>query len=148
MPEQYTIPVVSLRIVREREISLSSVQIKSPDDAYQAFKDQIADADRECFVALMLDTKNNVTAYHVISIGTINSSSAMPREVFKAAILSNAASLILAHNHPSGKPQPSPEDQHAAGILKEAGKLLDIPIMDMLVIGDDKFYSFKEHSIL
>jgi DNA repair protein RadC len=85
----------------------------------------------------MLDVKNQVIGIHTVSIGNLNSAIVSPREVFKAAILANAASIILGHNHPSGDTTPSPEDIQVTQVLFQAGKLLDIDVLDHVIIGED-----------
>ncbi len=92
---------------------------------------------------MTLNTKNNITGINVVSIGSLNSSLVHPREVFKAAILGNAAAIILAHNHPSGDPSPSPEDLEITRRLVEAGKILGIEVLDHVIIGD-RWESLKE----
>jgi DNA repair protein RadC len=91
-----------------------------------------------------LDTKNRLACLSQISLGTLNSSYVQPREVLKVAILANAASLILVHNHPSGDPTPSREDFDVTRRIGEAAKLLGLSLLDHLVIGEGRFYSFKD----
>jgi DNA repair protein RadC len=93
--------------------------------------------DREHFVTLMLDVKNQVIGIHTVSIGNLNSAIVSPREVFKAAILANAASIILGHNHPSGDTTPSPEDIQVTEVLHHAGTLLHIDVLDHVIIGEE-----------
>ena len=89
----------------------------------------------------MLDVKNRVIGIHTVSIGTLNASLVSAREVFKAAILCNAASIILAHNHPSGDLTPSPEDIQVTDVLRKAGKLLDIEVLDHVIVGEEGSHS-------
>jgi len=91
-----------------------------------------------------LDSQNQVVGYHICTIGTVNESIVHPREVFKAAILSNATAIILVHNHPSGSLNPSREDEHTCERLKEAGKIMGIGILDFLIIAGKGYCSFKE----
>jgi DNA repair protein RadC len=93
---------------------------------------------------LLLDIKNKVIGINTVSIGNLNSSIVHPREVFKPAILSNAASILLAHNHPSGDPEPSREDVAITTRLVEAGKILGIDVIDHLILGDGCYHSLKE----
>lgn len=118
--------------------------IRSPEDAAALVMEDMRYLDREHFVALLLNVKNQVIARELISIGTLNTSSVHPRELFKPAIRRSAASVILVHNHPSGDPEPSREDLEVTGRLVEAGKILGIEILDHLIIGDNKFISLKE----
>jgi len=93
---------------------------------------------------LHLDSKNRVIKDEVISIGTLNASIIHPREVFKSAIRESANSVILVHNHPSGDPEPSKEDEEITEKLFEAGDLFSIKVLDHVIIGNDRFFSFKE----
>ena len=97
---------------------------------------------------LLLNTKNHVLAMPVISVGTLSASIVHPREVFQAAISHAAASMILVHNHPSGDPTPSPEDIAVTRRMAEAGKVMDIPVLDHIILGDDKFISLKEKGMI
>jgi DNA repair protein RadC len=108
----------------------------------------LADIDREAFVALCVSTRNDLVGYNVVSVGSLNSSIIHPREVFKAAVLLNAASLIIAHNHPSGDPQPSREDREITRVLAEAGSVLDIPLHDHVIVGETSYFSFKDAGLL
>lgn len=141
--------VVSIQLVKERSLAYGSKQINSPQDAALIAGDFIAGSDREHFVVMCLDTKNNVNALNTVSVGTLNSSLVHPREVFKAAILANSNAIILTHNHPSGDPSPSREDLEVTKRLVEAGKIMGIEVIDHVVVGEDgKYMSFKERGIL
>ena len=96
--------------------------------------------DRERLIRVDLDAKNQVVGEEVVSIGTIAATLVSPREVFKGAILNNAASILVVHNHPSGCPEPSDEDKRVNKVLREAGKLLGIPVVDFLIIGEGGRY--------
>lgn len=121
--------------------------ISGPADVYELLRAKMAHLDRERFVVVLLNTKNAVLSTHTVSIGTLSSSLVHPREVFKPAIQAGAASLVLVHNHPSGKTEPSREDREVTRRLVEAGETLGIEVLDHVVIGD--FYlSFKEHGLL
>jgi DNA repair protein RadC len=110
----------------------------------------LADVDREHFVVIMLDQKNKVIGINTVSIGSLTASIVHPREVWKAPILSNAAAIILAHNHPSGQPQPSQEDRVLTVRLVAAGKLLGISVVDHVIIGDgtSSYFSFADENLL
>ncbi|MGG3162893.1 JAB domain-containing protein [Geobacillus stearothermophilus] len=97
------INIVSLKLVRESSVLYKERQIKSPEDAYKLLNPFLVEADREKFVVVCLDTKNQPTAINVCHVGSLNASIVHPREVMKAAILSNSAFIIVAHNHPSGQ---------------------------------------------
>ncbi len=122
--------------------------IRTPDDVAALLMPRFRYETKESFIAVLLSTKNHVLKAPVISTGSLNASIVHPRELFREAINASAASVILAHNHPSGDPAPSPEDVELTRKLVEAGKLLDIPVLDHVVLGDGKYVSFKEKGIL
>jgi len=122
--------------------------IKSPENAAALVMEEMRYLDREHFEALLLNTKNQVLAKETISIGTLNSSAIHPRELFKAAIRRSAAGVILLHNHPSGDPTPSRQDIEVTGRLIEAGNIIGIQVLDHLVIGDNRFTSFKAKGLI
>lgn len=104
-----------------------------------------ADCDRECFVVFLLNVKNRIIAKEVISLGILDGSLIHPREVFKAAVCAGAASVIVAHNHPSGDTTPSVQDREVTTRLREAGKIIGIPLVDHLIVGagTPDFFSFR-----
>jgi len=138
------INIVSIKLVRESSMLYKDRKISSPEDAWALFKQYLNGADREHFVVMALDTKNQPTAIQTCHIGSLNSSMAHPREIMKVAILSNAASLILGHNHPSNDPSPSQEDVQVTKRIVEAGQLLGIDVLDHIIVCDDSFVSLKE----
>lgn len=123
-------------------------KIRSPGDVYNYLCLDLRDEKREHFVALLLDTKNGVIYRHTVSVGDLSSSIVHPREVFKEAIRRSAASLIVAHNHPSGDPTPSPEDVSVTRRLVEAGEVLGIDVLDHIVLGDNRYISLKEKGLM
>lgn len=123
-------------------------KIISPKEVYKIVSEYLNGVDREHLVLLTLDTKNCINSITTVSIGSLNTSIVHPREVFKTAIISNASSIILAHNHPSGDPTPSKEDINITDRIKESGKILGIDLLDHLIIGDDSYISLKEKGIL
>ncbi|HHW42616.1 MAG TPA: DNA repair protein RadC [Desulfotomaculum sp.] len=122
--------------------------IRSPEDAAGVVMKEMRYLDREHFFALLLNTKNRVIARELISIGTLNSSTVHPRELFKSAIRRSAAAVILVHNHPSGDPEPSRQDQDVTRRLQEAGQIVGIEVLDHIIIGDGKFVSFKARGLI
>lgn len=137
--------IVTIKIVREASVLYQNRTINSPSDSANLLEPFLKDEDRECFLVVCLDTKNQPTAIHTVSIGTLNSSLVHPREVFKVALLANSNALILAHNHPSGEPKPSQEDLEVTRRLVEAGKILGIEVLDHIIIGSNsRFVSLKE----
>lgn len=124
------------------------VKIASPEDVSTLLMAELRYKKQEHFLVLILDTKNQVTAIETITIGTLNASLVHPREVFCRAIRKSANGIILVHNHPSGDPQPSREDQLLTERLTESGRILGILILDHVVIGDGRYFSFKENGLL
>lgn len=143
------VEIIRLKMIRESSILYSSRVVRSPSDAASIFRDFIADCDREVFCILCLNTKNEPTSLHQVSCGTLNASLVHPREVFKLAFLSNTASIIGAHNHPSGHPEPSQEDIELSERLRDSGTLLGVEFLDHLILGkDDSFISLKEKGLM
>lgn len=136
-------PVIRVQLVRESSERRES--ISGPAKAARVAEHFLGLCDREQLIVLMLTAKNALIGVHVASIGNLTSAIVCPREVFKAAILANACSIIVAHNHPSGDPEPSPEDFEVTTTLKAAGTLLGIPLEDHIVIGSPgRYVSFKD----
>ncbi len=121
--------------------------ISSPADVDGLLRGRIANLDRENFVVVLLNTKNEVLEAPTISVGTLSSTLVHPREVFKPAIRASAASVVLAHNHPSGKMEPSREDREVTSRIGEAAKILGIEVLDHVILGDG-YFSMKEHDLL
>ncbi|MHB9134721.1 MAG: RadC family protein [Armatimonadota bacterium] len=144
----YRIPRYRVQLVREGTQPASVKTISSPADAFAVLHDWMVTQDRETFIVLMLDTRNQIIGLNIVSIGTVNASLVHPRECFKPCLLANCAAVILAHNHPSGDPTPSQEDLALTGRLKQAGELLGIPVVDHLIIGEYQFVSLKERGLL
>ena len=143
------IPRFDVRLVRDgRVATLEPTIIRRPEDTLPVLEAELGSRSAEVFLALAMNTKNHVVAILPVSSGSLNASIVHPRELFQRAILANCASLILAHNHPSGDPTPSPEDISLTRKLVEAGQLLDIPILDHIVLGYAKYVSFKERGLL
>jgi DNA repair protein RadC len=141
----YRIPIYQVRLVRDGSQRAERKKVSAPSAAAEVLHQYLADADREHFVVLLLDTQNQIIGIHTVTVGTLDASLVHPREVFKPAILANAASVVLAHNHPSGDPAPSPEDRTVTRQLQDAGALLGIEVHDHLVLGDaPRYYSFAE----
>ena len=142
------INIVSIKMVKESSFLYQTRQILSPNDAYEMIKEQLEGLDREQFIIACLNTKNEPTNITVVSVGALNKAIIHPREVFKTAILSNAASIMAFHNHPSGETTPSQQDIQLTKRLYEAGELLGIKLLDHLIIGDGSFTSLKEKGYL
>jgi DNA repair protein RadC len=122
------------------------IRYTSPTQIFDTFG-FLQDETKEYFICLHLDGKNRILAVDICSIGSLNQSIVHPREVFKTALLSSAAAIILLHNHPSGDPTPSSEDLEVTRRLREAGELIGVKVLDHLVIGTS-YYSFVERGII
>lgn len=122
--------------------------VNSPQDAAQLVLRELSLADKEHFMIIMLNTKHKVIAKKVVSIGHLNASLVHPREMFKEAIRRSSAALILVHNHPSGDLTPSREDLATTQRLYEGGKILGIDVIDHIIIGDNRYFSFREQGLL
>ena len=147
-PDKHYLACCGVRLFREGSLTADRKIVKTPEDVHQVMQQYFLDCPCEHFVVLLLSTKNHILAISPVSVGTLNASVVHPREVFQRAILANAASIILAHNHPSGDPTPSPEDIELTRRMVEAGKLLDIGVLDHVVVGEDSFASLKERGLL
>jgi DNA repair protein RadC len=140
----YRLPIYKVQLVRDSSQVSSFKSITRPADAYEILNMYLQGADRENLVVVMLDIKNKIIGINTVGIGVLGSCPVHPREVFKPAILSNAAGIIIAHNHPSGDPNPSQDDMQMTQRIDEAGKLLGIKLVDHVIVGDGRFYSFRE----
>ena len=131
-----------------RDGSIKAHTITRPKDIIEAMK-SFALSDREFFIGLYLNSRNQVIAHHIISIGSVNAALVHPREVFKLAIIKNACSIIVAHNHPSGGIDPSAADLSITKRLTAAGKILGIELIDHIIITPaGQTYSIKRTSLL
>jgi DNA repair protein RadC len=141
------------RVILEKEMSMNcpslSYAIKSPDDAVHIGKEfmHIHEEPEEYLYMICMNTKNRVIGVFEISHGTVNASLVTPREVFQKALLANAVSIILMHNHPSGDCTPSRQDIEITKRLVEAGNLLGVDVLDHIIIGD-RYSSLKEKGYL
>ena len=138
------IRMVSLRLVRERIVPYNTRNLESSQAVYDMFRTLAEDLDREAMWVACLDAKNRVTCLSQVSIGTLTAAPAHPREILKIAILANAESVIIVHNHPSGDPEPSREDRAATAQIKSASQILGIKFLDHVIVGDGRYYSFAD----
>lgn len=122
--------------------------VHNPQDAAQLVLRELSLADKEHFMIIMLNTKNRVIAKKVISIGHLQASLVHPREMFKEAIRRSSAAVILVHNHPSGDLTPSRDDITTTERLREVGELLGIDVLDHIIIGNNRYLSFREQGLL
>jgi DNA repair protein RadC len=134
------------RLARETRPALP--RIRSPEDVVRIAGPRLRDLPVEEFHLLALDSQSQVTRDVLITRGLLNSSLVHPREVFRAAIAEAAAGIILVHNHPSGDPTPSADDQAVTRQLVAAGELLDLPVYDHVIIAGDRFTSFATRGLL
>ena len=132
------------RVCLVREGGSETIKISQPGDVYELVKYEMANSDREMLLSVLLTTSNHLIGVETVSVGTLNASCVSPREVFKSAILCNACSLILCHNHPSGELTPSAEDYTITDVISNAGELLSIRVMDHIVVSHKGFRSLKE----
>jgi len=122
-------------------------QIRAPSDAAHILMPVIGHQEQEHFVVLYLDTRNRVTDRETLYKGSLNTSLVRTAEVFRGAVRRNCAAVIVAHNHPSGDPNPSPEDVALTRRLVDAGKLLEIPVLDHVIIGENRYVSLRERAL-
>jgi DNA repair protein RadC len=144
------VPIYRISLVRDGGIHLDRPKLRSSKDAAEVLRTHLGDTDREHFIVMLLDRKNRLIGINTVSIGSLTASIVHPREVMKPAILSNAAAMVLGHNHPSGDPQPSHEDKSLTKRLVQAGKVLGIDVLDHIIIGDGSkaYFSFTDEGIL
>lgn len=133
-----------VRVSLVREQADRPYAVRHAGDVAGLLRAFLADDPRERFVAVYLDTRNRPIAVHDAHVGTCDSSPVHPREVFGPAVALAATSIVVAHNHPSGDPTPSAEDRAVTERLRQAGELLGIPLLDHLVLGDQRYFSFAE----
>lgn len=138
------IPVIRLSAVREGKVSYNRRNVTTVERAAELGRLLLDDADRECVVVCCMDTAMKPLSLERISIGTISEYPLNMREVFKYAVLSNAACLLVFHNHPSGEAEPSEDDIRMTRQMKEAGELMGIPLVDHIILGDREYVSFAE----
>ncbi len=128
--------------------SKQSEKLDSPNAAYKAIRDNFIGLTQEAMYVFCLNTNNRIIGSTMVSLGILNTSLCHPREVFKPAILMSAASVIIAHNHPSGNTEPSEDDIKVTRQLVEAGKILGITVFDHLVVTENDYTSLLERGLL
>lgn len=121
--------------------------VQSPQDAFDILRGFLGLLDHEELWVLGLDTRNRVMNLTKLYQGSVNSSQVRVAEVFRQAILDNAPSILISHNHPSGDPTPSPDDVTVTRCIVQAGKLLDIAVLDHIIVSQDRFISLKERGL-
>ena len=131
---------------RVKSGSIAEKVVSNSSDIANYYMERMKGLKREHLIAVFLDSKNKIINDKVISIGTLNSSLVHPREVFKEAIKNSANAIILVHNHPSGDCGPSSEDIEITNRVKEAGEMVGIKLLDHVIVGKDKHYSYIQKS--
>jgi DNA repair protein RadC len=126
----------------------SKLYLTSPQEVYKSFYFLFKDEVRERFLVIWLNSANRVTGFEIVTEGILNSSIVHPREVYRGAIVTTAASIIIAHNHPSGNAEPSAEDITITRQILEAGKIIGIPLHDHIVFGESNYTSFAERGLI
>ena len=139
---------LGIRVSKQSALRMEKPIIKKPSDVQALLQGELRDKEKECFVLVMLDTRSRLIKYKEISAGSLDASIVHPREVFKEAISASAASVILAHNHPSGNPEPSDDDIRLTKRLIEAGKIIDINVLDHIIIGAGEPFSMKGNKLI
>lgn len=149
MPEPFQLDVVSVRLVKNAPL-FSDKKITTPEDAVSLLGELLCEMDREVVCVINLKTDGTPINCNFASMGAINQAIAEPRELFKTAILSNAAKMMLVHNHPSGMLEPSKEDTILTDRMLKLTALLGIPLIDHVIVGGDnsRYFSFKEKEML
>jgi DNA repair protein RadC len=135
---------VRLSLVRER--SDQPYTLRGPDGVAALARAFIGDEPREVFCAIYLDSRHRPLAVHRVSVGTAEVTTVHPREVYGPALMLGAVRIVVAHNHPSGDPAPSAEDRMVTERLRQAGQLLGVEMLDHVVLGSERFYSFAEEA--
>jgi DNA repair protein RadC len=121
--------------------------VTNPLEAYQLLKPRIEDWTREHFLLVLLNSRNEAVGVETVSVGSLSASIVHPREVFRPAIVASAAGIVLGHNHPSGDPEPSPEDLSVTRRLNDVATLVGIELHDHLVFTQKAFVSLKERGV-
>ncbi len=142
--------IAALEIGNRKRVSeaLERKKISSSKEAFEILSPLVSDSSYEEFWILMLNRSNEVLDYKCISEGGISGTIADPKKIFRIALQNNASAIILCHNHPSGNTTPSAQDINITKKLKESGKALDMPVLDHIIIGTGKYYSFSDNGTL
>lgn len=145
----FQLDVVSVRLVRDAPI-FSDIQIINPESAIAVVGELLCEMDREVVCIINLKSDGTPINCNFASMGAINQAIAEPRELFKSAVLSNAASMIMVHNHPSGNLEPSKEDTMITDRILKMSAYMGIPLIDHVIVGGDntRYFSFKEKELL
>jgi DNA repair protein RadC len=147
--ETTSIDIVKIQMIKDGSIEYGKNPISKPEDLAELGLKFLKNADREMFILVCLNAKNFINCIHLVSIGTLDKAVLSPREVMKAALLSNASSIAFIHNHPSGDAEPSPEDVSLTRRLASCADLFEIRVLDHVIVADDgRYESFLKKNIL
>lgn len=147
LPGRY-VGLVHLKVVRESRSLYGPGEITRPEEVVEMVRPLLAEADREMVIVLSLSARMKPQAAEIAAVGGTDQCPVDLRSIFKHALLNNAAHILCFHNHPSGDPSPSREDFSVTERIREAGELLGVSLVDHIIIGENRFYSFKEQGIL
>lgn len=131
-----------------REQARVSLNVENPASVAEYYMERLRHSEQEHAICMMLDTRFHMIGDEIISVGTCNGSLISPREIFIRALRQRAVNIVLIHNHPSGDPAPSEEDCIVTGKVREAGQILEIRLLDHIIIGDRRYFSFCENRLL
>jgi DNA repair protein RadC len=146
--KSHYIPKVQISMVKEVYVSNTAYRCSEDVAQSEIADNELRNSDREKFICVHFNVKNQIISYEVVSMGSLTSSIVHPREVFKAAILANAASVLFAHNHPSGSTEPSLDDIEITKRLCKAGSILGINVLDHLIITRNDYLSFAQKGLI
>ena len=146
---------VKTQLVKESSVYCKSQEISNPERAaefarslfYDFSGNEVKCMPRECMIVCSIDTKSKPVIIEYVAVGTANSAVVDMKSIFMSAILANADGILVFHNHPSGSAEPSIHDNLITNKIREAGKLLDIPLRDHIIVGDSGFYSYVENGV-
>jgi len=141
------VPIYKLLMVKDSAAASPARRIKSPVDAAALAMTYMQDLDREHLIVILLNAKSDIIGINTVAIGGLNTTYVPMREVLKPALLANASAIIVAHNHPSGDPTPSPEDVSITRRIVDAGNLLGIDVLDHVVCGEGRWVSLRERGL-
>ena len=140
-------PIYATKVVQMPGNARQWKRIRSAKQASALFRD-LKDTTKEHVIALHLNQKNDVLNFEVVSVGTVTASLVDPKAVFGMAVVLRAPKTIVLHNHPTGDPEPSPEDREITSRLREAGRILGVELLDHIIIGEGRYFSFAERGLL
>lgn len=142
------IGIIHLEMVREARTLYGMKRFKTPSEVAECIRPLFSMADREMMVALSLDSKLEPLALEIVAVGGLDMCLIDVKNIFKHSILNNAAYIACFHNHPSGDPSPSAQDYHITKQISAAGDILKLPLVDHIIVGENTYFSFREHALL